>query len=109
MNNDAGNILGVFAFLTSSAGLIYAAVNHKRIRCRCCGKDMDMSVDVDPTDVPKDKIIKAPEPSTDTAPVVEEKVEVEEEGVEEAEEDETRIQYVEPPKKKKTRVSPDYT
>lgn len=108
MNNDAGNILGVFAFLTSSAGLIYAAVNHKRIRCRCCGKDMDVSVDIDPTDVPKDKIIKPPEPSsTDTAPVVEEKVDEEEE--EEEEGDETRIQYAEPSKKKKSRVSPDYT
>jgi len=102
MDSDAGNILGVFAFLTSSAGLIYAAVNHKRIRCRCCGRDVDMSVDVDPTDVPKAKPVSPPEASsTDMAPVIEEVLPQEEE------EEETQIQYVEPPKKsKKSRVYP---
>ena len=106
MDSDAGNILGVFAFLTSSAGLIYAAVNHKRIRCRCCGRDVDMSVDVDPTDAstdgPKEKPVKPPEVET---PVAEEEEEVEEEEEEEVEE-ETRIQYAEPKRKKKTRVVP---
>jgi len=108
MDSNTGGILGIFAFLTSAAGLIYAAVNHKRIRCRCCGRDLDMSVDVDPTDAAP-KIVKPPEPSsTDTAPVVEEEVD-EEAAEEEVEtEEETRIQYVEPPKrKKKTRVHPD--
>lgn len=101
MDSNAGNILGVFAFLTSSAGLIYAAVNHKRIRCRCCGRDVDMSVDVDPTDVPKAKPVVPPENSADTAPVIEEVLPQEEE------EEETQIQYVEPPKKsKKSRVYP---
>jgi hypothetical protein len=103
MDSNTGGILGIFAFLTSGAGLIYAAVNHKRIRCRCCGRDLDMSVDVDPTDVPKDKKVILPDPSSaDTAPVVEEKVDEEEE----EEEDETHIQYVEPSKKKKSRVYP---
>ena len=102
MDSNTGGILGIFAFLTSAAGLIYAAINHKRIRCRCCGKDLDMSVDVDPTDVPKDKTVKPPEASSaDTAPVVEEEQE------EEIDEEETQIQYVEPPqRKKKTRVYP---
>jgi hypothetical protein len=50
MDSNTGGILGIFAFLTSAAGLIYTAINHKRIRCRCCGKNLDMSVDVDPTD-----------------------------------------------------------
>jgi hypothetical protein len=102
MDSNTGGILGIFAFLTSAAGLIYAAVNHKRIRCRCCGRDLDMSVDVDPTDVPKDKTVKPPETSSaDTAPVVEEEQE------EEQEEEETQIQYVEPPKRsKKSRVYP---
>jgi hypothetical protein len=59
MDSNTGGILGIFAFLTSAAGLIYTAINHKRIRCRCCGKDLDMSVDVDPTDKPKPK----PKPS----------------------------------------------
>ena len=98
MDSDAGNILGVFAFLTSSAGLIYAAVNHKRIRCRCCGRDVDMSVDVDPTDVPKAKPVVPPENSTNTAPVIEEVLPQEEEEEEE--------EYVPPKKSKKSRVYP---
>ena len=105
MDSNTGGILGIFAFLTSAAGLIYAAINHKRIRCRCCGRDLDMSVDVDPTDAAP-KIVKPPEASsTDTAPVVEEALPQEEET---EQEEETQIQYVEPPKrKKKTRVHPD--
>ena len=105
MDSNTGGILGIFAFLTSAAGLIYAAINHKRIRCRCCGKDLDMSVDVDPTDAAP-KTVKPPESSSaDTAPVVEEEAEAETE--DEQEEEETQIQYVEPPKrKKKTRVHP---
>ena len=102
MNSDAGNILGVFAFLTSSAGLIYAAINHKRIRCRCCGKDIDMSVDVDPTDAkPK---VKKPGGLEETVPVAEPEVEPQPE----PELEPQIIQYVEPPPKrnKKSRVYP---
>ena len=55
MDSNTGGILGIFAVLTSAAGLFYTAINHKRIRCRCCGRDLDMSVDVDPTDKPKPK------------------------------------------------------
>jgi hypothetical protein len=98
MDSNAANILGVFAFLTSSAGLIYAAVNHKRIRCRCCGKDLDMSVDVDPTDVPKAKPVSPETSASVTAPVIEEVLPQEE--VEEEEE------YVPPKKSKKSRVYP---
>ena len=50
MNSDTGGILGVFGFIVSMAGVIYTAINHKKIRCRCCGKDLDMSVDVDTTE-----------------------------------------------------------
>jgi hypothetical protein len=50
MDSNTGGILGVFGFLVSFAGIIYTAINHKRIRCRCCGRDMDMSVDVEPTE-----------------------------------------------------------
>jgi hypothetical protein len=97
MDSNAANILGVFAFLTSSAGLIYAAVNHKRIRCRCCGRDLDMSVDVDPTD-PKAKPVSPETSASVTAPVIEEVIPQEE--VEEEEE------YVPPKRSKKSRVFP---
>ena len=105
MDSNAGNILGVFAFLTSSAGLIYAAVNHKRIRCRCCGKNLDMSVDVDPTDVPKAKPV-SPEPSSAIAPVVEEALPQEEKQEKEEEEVVEEEEYVPPKKSKKSRVVP---
>ena len=55
MNSDTGGILGVFGFIVSMAGVIYTAINHKKIRCRCCGKDLDMSVDVDTTEEIKKK------------------------------------------------------
>jgi hypothetical protein len=105
MDSNAGNILGVFAFLTSSAGLIYAAVNHKRIRCRCCGRDVDMSVDVDPTDVPKVKPV-SPEPSSAIAHVIEKVIPQEEEQEEEEEEVVEEEEYVPPKKSKKSRVIP---
>jgi hypothetical protein len=53
MDQNATGALGIIAFLISSGGAIYAAINHKRVRMNCCGK----SVDVDSTD-PK----VAPEP-----------------------------------------------
>lgn len=53
MNSETGGILGVFGFLASMGGLIYTAINHKKIRCRCCGRDLDMSVDIDETDAAK--------------------------------------------------------
>ena len=55
MDSNTGGILGIFGFIFSAAGMIYAAINHKRIRCRCCGKDVDVSVDVDSTVAPVDK------------------------------------------------------
>lgn len=58
MNSDTGGILGVFGFLVSMAGVIYTAINHKKIRCRCCGKDLDMSVDVDTTEEIKKKAVE---------------------------------------------------
>ena len=61
MDSNTGGILSIFAFLFTGAGMIYAAVNHKRIRCKCCGKDMDMSMDVDST-----KVAPAPSVAEDT-------------------------------------------
>jgi hypothetical protein len=50
MSVDTGSLFGIFAFIISSAGVIYTAVNHKRFRLKCCGKDLDVSVDVEDTD-----------------------------------------------------------
>ena len=66
-----------------------------------------MSVDVDPTDVPKDKKVKLPDPSSaDTAPAALMEEALTSSNVQQEEEDETQIQYVEPKRKKKIRVYP---
>ena len=41
------------AFITSLAGAIYAAVNHKRIRSNCCGKNLEASIDIGNITPPK--------------------------------------------------------
>jgi hypothetical protein len=58
MDANTGGALGIVGFLISVGGAIYAAINHKRVRLHCCGKDLSMSVDVEPTESAK----VAPEP-----------------------------------------------
>jgi len=73
----------VFGFLASVGGLIYTAINHKKIRCRCCGKDLDMSVDIDETDAAKSTAkVKPAEPEI---PIEEESAEQPEESEEQPE------------------------
>ena len=43
-----GTILGVLV-------LLYKTFNHRRCRSRCCGKEMDMSFDVEETTPPRDR------------------------------------------------------
>lgn len=49
MQSESGNALGVIGFIMSIIGIIYTAVNHKHIRGKCCGKDIDISLDIDST------------------------------------------------------------
>jgi hypothetical protein len=76
MNSETGGILGVFGFLVSMGGAIYAAINHKKVRCRCCGKNLDMSVDVDSTEE-KEKAKEEPETKQEEEDIPDEDVEVE--------------------------------
>ena len=46
---DTTNILGVVGFACSIFGIIYTAVNHKRIRSKCCGNLFEASLDVENT------------------------------------------------------------
>jgi hypothetical protein len=45
-----GTILGVLF-------LIYRTFNHKRARCRCCGQDLDMSLDISDTTPPRQNFV----------------------------------------------------
>lgn len=44
---------GIGAAIVAFLGLLYSAVNHKRIRSNCCGHLVSASVDIEPT-TPKD-------------------------------------------------------
>jgi hypothetical protein len=47
---DTGSALGGTGLFISLLGIIYSAVNHKHLKARCCGKDLDFSIDIDSTD-----------------------------------------------------------
>lgn len=38
--------------MLSVLGMIYTAINHKRIRGRCCGREIDFEVNIDSTEQP---------------------------------------------------------
>ena len=113
MDSTTGGVLGIFGILISSGGVLYAAINHKRIRCRCCGKNLDVSVDVDPTIIKKKKKTSATnvieEEQKTPEDTLEQEEEVTEEHVEEHDEehDEEATEEIPPPKRhKKSKVVP---
>ena len=52
---------GMVATAVLVAGIVYKAINHKHIRSKCCGKAMDMSIDIDDS-TPAPTTIKVVEP-----------------------------------------------
>jgi hypothetical protein len=50
MDSTTAGGLGIFGIIMSAGGLLYSAINHKKFRCRCCGKELDASIDIDPTE-----------------------------------------------------------
>ena len=54
MEQATTNILTYIAFAVGVLSSVLAAVNHTRIRSACCGKKIEISLDVDKT-TPKDK------------------------------------------------------
>jgi hypothetical protein len=50
---DQNGILSIIALVVSVGGSILALVNHKRVRSSCCGKVLDVSLDVENTTPPK--------------------------------------------------------
>jgi hypothetical protein len=46
---NLASILGGSGGLLTVAGIIYTAINHKRVRVNCCGKKMEVAVDVEST------------------------------------------------------------
>jgi len=54
MDQSQTNILAYVAFAVGLASSLLAAVNHRVLRSKCCGKSLEVSVDIDQT-TPKDK------------------------------------------------------
>ncbi len=53
MDSTAANVSGVVALVISIVGTIIAVVNHKRLRSSCCGKKIEVSVDIENTTPPR--------------------------------------------------------
>jgi hypothetical protein len=51
-NVDLGSVLGGTGAVLSILSMIYTAINHKRIRGRCCGKEIDIELNIDSTTEP---------------------------------------------------------
>jgi hypothetical protein len=49
---DSNQILGISAIVVSLGGVVYTALNHTRVRSVCCGRKIDMSIDIDKTTPP---------------------------------------------------------
>ena len=50
---DTGSVVGGVGIAMSIISMVYAAVNHKRIRAKCCGRIIEMELDVTDTPHPK--------------------------------------------------------
>jgi hypothetical protein len=50
MSVDTGSVVGGVGIAMSIISMVYAAINHKRIRAKCCGRLIEMELDV--TDTP---------------------------------------------------------
>ena len=50
-NDNLGSILGGSgAVLLSALGAIYTALNHKRVKAKCCGKQFEVELDIGSTE-----------------------------------------------------------
>ena len=50
-----GQYSGYIALLISIGAMIIGAINHKRIRSNCCGREGTVSLDISPTTPPDNK------------------------------------------------------
>ena len=49
MDSTQASIVAIVGMCVSVGGAVFAAVNHTRVRSACCGKKMEISLDVDKT------------------------------------------------------------
>ena len=49
---DDNNILGIVAICISVGSTILGIINHKKIRSKCCGRELSASIDIEPSTPP---------------------------------------------------------
>jgi len=59
---DSSGILSIVAIVTSVGGAVLALVNHTRVRSMCCGKKLEVSLDVEKTTPPSEPALKITAP-----------------------------------------------
>jgi hypothetical protein len=72
-SESSGSTIGGISLFISICGMIYAGINHKRIRGKCCGREVSASIDIEPTTNDSDKKEKDDndKENNDAEPVVE--------------------------------------
>jgi hypothetical protein len=53
MEATGTNISAVLALVISVVGSVIGVINHKRVRSTCCGKNVEVSVDIENTTPPR--------------------------------------------------------
>lgn len=53
MDQYSTNVLAYCAFISSVGAVIVGAINHRRIRSNCCGREITSSIDIENTTPPK--------------------------------------------------------
>lgn len=53
-------VLSIASIVISIIGTVITVINHKRIRSKCCGREIDASIDINNTTPPTQLTIQAP-------------------------------------------------
>lgn len=57
---DESNVMGMVALIVSLGGTILGIINHKRLRSKCCGRNAEVSIDVENTTPPQPHVAPPP-------------------------------------------------
>lgn len=50
--DQASQVGGILGIIITVVGVIYTAVNHKRLRSTCCGRKIEIAIDIESTTPP---------------------------------------------------------
>ena len=59
-------VMGTVSLIVAIGGIIIAAINHKRLRSKCCGRNLEASIDIENTTPPRPpRLADPPVPKVD--------------------------------------------